>query len=162
MVRTLRKIELKKEDLILGWKQHEDEEGSPIYKIEIVAPETPNDDFMKAMSRMRRHLVSFCELPNEDNGIVTLTKVEIDRTPESVSVTLHGVRKVESAKGKLKLDSAKFTYNLEEDAPSEGSKKNVMPEKCFKDLELLEAAALAWLEGKRDQLKLDFSDAKTA
>lgn len=126
-------------------------------KVEIENHDIPHPDLKAALSAMIPHLRENAELPA--NWTLDVISCTITHKHEIQGLVITGRRELENSNAPLILNTPHFTqesYNEEDD-----SGVGVFSSACGEAIDVLEREAIAYVDGKREQLELPFENDKT-
>jgi len=108
-----------------------------------------------ALSEMGRHLLSICEFPFEWRYEISVQGVTITYSDDDIQgVVISGRRELKKSNAPLILNSPHISREPYSES-SDGT--SLYPPGCAEDLDTLERAALAYVDGARLQRELDFN-----
>ena len=124
-------------------------------KRSLESSDLPVPSFSEAFNKMKWHLLTVTELPEEDLPKMHIVGIDVKYSGEAyLSVQLYGIRDVSISKSGHVLKSAWFGYDQE--GQNDEKEKNVMPAALYNDLIIVISQARAYLDGERAQEVLPF------
>jgi hypothetical protein len=157
--RRVCKVKIGKDDIgreVVTIKLEEPDRAGGFTAHTIECKDPPHPDLRKALAAMADHLVTHCEFPStwvHDIGVIGCT---ITHTNEVQGLVITGRRELENCNAPLIINTPHYTrepYNEDDD-----SDMAIFSGSCGDDLDILEHETLAYVDGKREQLKLELDE----
>jgi len=152
---NITKVKLKKQGVEIHYDQWNNNTNSYDSKT-LKSEEQPHPDFNKAFEELRDEVLLLCEI-DDDPGVVEVTGVSFSWTEGDYAAVLSATRELRDKDLPLNLNTPVLWSDV-----SEGAEGQMLPERTIDKLQRLMVECERYIQGERQQLKLDLEASKEA
>lgn len=152
---NITKVKLKKQGVEIHYDQWNDNTNSYDSKT-LKSEEPPHPDFNKAFEELRDEVLLLCEI-DDDPGVIEVTGVSFSWSEGDYGAVLTATRELRDKDLPLNLNTPVLWSDV-----SEGAEGQMLPEQTIDKLQRLMVECERYIEGERQQMKLDLEASKEA